>query len=794
MTIVRRQVCQRDALSRLFGIAQFVNAIHFNFRENNIMSKHSSTFKAPSAHRPLSLAIAALGLLCAGEAMAQQAEATLKETTVSSEVDKPVQQRTELGKLNEYTPISGSVVDKEDLEHLQLVNNLLELGKRVPGISMVRNMRIPDGGKLYTENRIDGMRATATNTSILDEVDMADIDHIDVITGPGSALYGSGALGGTISVFTRQPPQTFQAKVSQELGSWGFQRTQGNIGTGFADGRASFIVTASNMDNDGWRKSSAPGAQDAAAEHKKGVTLRTLLRPTNSTKVTLGYGKLDYYYRWAGTLAMTKFDQDWQQVEAGTYGQSIDAYTTKSMRLQQLVGERGEFTLAHTDIGDDSTANGGAGSGGANNVICDDAGALAAPLAAGKTVKCRAVNNNSATVTNTLRKADNVTKTTLAMYRHEFGLAKTTAYVGAEVIDITSDSATYNNSFNALQAQSGQWAQGTMTSTGQGSVTNTTETTPFVHVEFSPLEKLRFHVGQRFSEIAYEVNDRTAANKDLTMTRDGNVLRAGVTYELNADHLIWGNWGETFNPQSTGSLLDSTTVVGTAGRTIGAVLSPERGVTKEIGFRGGFNSVGLRYDVTYYDANTDGFNTTRSCTLAEQTALNGGATCTLNEAAGQLAANGWESTFSWAAKSWLEIGATYTNAKAYYTNYKTTTVNYTGNSYQAMPRQKLNLRIGIKPAKGWLVEFEADHVSQYFTNTENTDTYSRPDLFNLRASYRSKDWSYWLHILNLTDQQYATRVGNSTIAGKSVRAASAGQGNAGTYTPLTLRAGVSYKF
>ncbi|HEY8905142.1 MAG TPA: TonB-dependent receptor plug domain-containing protein [Rhodoferax sp.] len=160
----------------------------------------------------MSIAIAsALSLLCAHSALAQQNEATLKETTVSSESDKPVQERTELGKLTEITPISGAVVDKEEIEHLQIVNGLLELGKRVPGISMVRNMRIPDGGKLYTESRIDGMRATTTNTSILDEVDLADVDHIDVITGPGAALYGSGALGGTISVFTRQPPQSFKA-------------------------------------------------------------------------------------------------------------------------------------------------------------------------------------------------------------------------------------------------------------------------------------------------------------------------------------------------------------------------------------------------------------------------------------------------------------------------------------------------------------------------------------------------------------------------------------------------------
>jgi iron complex outermembrane receptor protein len=745
------------------------------------------------APRAVTVAVSAmLGVLCATGATAQEKEVTLKETTVSSSADKPIQERTELGHLTEATPLSGSVVDKTEIEHLQLVNNLVELGKRVPGISMIRNMRIPDGGKLYTENRVDGMRATSTNTSMFDEVDMADLDRIEVITGPGSALYGSGALGGTISVFTRQPPRDFSARLSQELGSWGLQRTQGNVGTSFADGRASFIATGSTMDNDGWRKSSAAGAQDAAAEHKNGQTLRAMFKPTDSTKITAGYSQLKYDYRWAGPLALTKLNQDWQQVEAGTYGQYIDDYVTTSLRLQQLVGDKGEFTLAQTRITDAGINNGNGGSGGANNVICDDGTALG-PLAVGKTVKCRAVNSNSATVTNTIKQSDAVTQTTLAMYRHDFDAAKATAYVGAEVIDISSDAKTFANSYTALQAQAGLWAKGAMTATGQGSQTTTKETTPFVHVEFSPLEKLRLHVGERFGSIDYNVDDRTSANKDVAMTRTGNVLRTGATYALAEDHMVWGNLGETFNPQSTGSLINSA-AVGTANNVIGAVLSPERGVTQEIGFRGLFKNRGLRYDLTFYQADTKGFNTTRTCTAAERTALNGGATCTLNEAAGSLGTNGLESALSWAATNWLDLGATYTNARAYYTDYKTTTVDYTGKSYQAMPLHRLNLRVGVKPAPRWLVELEGDYISEYYVDTANTDTYQRPGLLNLRASYRAKDWSFWAHALNLTDRVYATRVQMSTIAGTSVLASQAGQGNSGSYTPLTLRIGAAYNF
>jgi hypothetical protein len=150
---------------------------------------------------------------------------------------------------------------------------------------------------------------------------------------------------------------------------------------------------------------------------------------------------------------------------------------------------------------------------------------------------------------------------------------------------------------------------------------------------------------------------------------------------------------------------------------------------------------------------------------------------------------------SWAVNDWMDIGATYTNSRAYYNSYKTTTADYSGKSYAWMPKHRLNLRVAVKPAPNWLVELEGDHVSEYFTRVENDGTYARPDLYSLRASYRSKDWSFWLHAINLTDKKYATRVSYSTFNGvNNVLNAMAGQGNNGTYVPLTLRAGVSYKF
>jgi outer membrane receptor protein involved in Fe transport len=732
-------------------------------------------------------------------AAADEQDTTLKEMKVSSSADKPVQQRTELGKMTEFTPLSGTVVAREELEHLNLVNNLLEIGKRVPGFSMVRNLRIPDGGKNYTESRVDGLRvSSSSNSSLLDEVDGANIERFEVITGPGSALFGSGALGGTLSVTTRQPPKEFAAKLSQEVGAWGFTRTHGNIGKTTDDGRFGFLVSASTMDNQGWRKNLASGNADAAGETKEGVAFRAAIRLTDSTKLTLGVDRLYYAFQLPGAIPLdateaaklknasisgrnlrsVHWQNDWQETVPGTNGLTIDNYETWTANLQQLVGDRGEFTLVYQQRTDDALGGGAGGSGGSRSTICDNV-----------TVTC-ITYNQTGTVTNTVSKSRSVVRSARPMYRQEFDLAKSTLYVGAELIDVKTDSTTHSNAYTARQAQTGLWGFGAMTATGQGSITKEVNSTPFFHFEFSPIDRLRLHLGQRFDKITYSTDDRTAANKDAEKTFTKANWKNGATYELATGHVAWLSRADTFNAPGVSTLLDSGTK-GVGGFIPGASLKPEEALTHEVGFRGLFRDLGLRYDATLYQTINKNFAVTRDCDAAERAALNLGAACSIRENVGGLTAVGLESVFSWAATDWLEFGATYANAKAYYNNDNLTNA---GKSYMYMPRVRANLRVAVKPAPGWNVELEQDYMSSYFYDAANTLSAKRPDLFTLRARYRSKDWSFWMHVINLTDKKHTTRVQSTTINGVSVVGTTAGQGNSGSYLPLTLRAGVSYQF
>jgi hypothetical protein len=142
---------------------------------------------------------------------------------------------------------------------------------------MIRNMRIPDGGKLYTENRIDGMRATATNTSVFDEDRRRRhrTHRCHHRPGLGVVLWFRRLRRHDQHQHAPANVIDFKATLSQEAGSWGFLRTRGNVGASASPMAASALFwSAATWTTTAGARARRPAAKDAAAEHKKGLTLR----------------------------------------------------------------------------------------------------------------------------------------------------------------------------------------------------------------------------------------------------------------------------------------------------------------------------------------------------------------------------------------------------------------------------------------------------------------------------------------------------------------------------------------
>ena len=693
-----------------------------------------------------------------------------------TDMAKPVQERTELGRLTEYSPMSGSVVDRDEIDKLQFVDSLRELTNRIPGISLIRNMRIPDGGKNYTDNRVDGLRVSYNQTfSLIDQQNITNIDRLEFITGPGSALNSSYAFAGTMNVITRDPPKDFSAKLSQEVGSYGLTRTQGTVGTTTENGVLGFFLAGSTMNDNGWRDNGVAG------ERKDGLSGKIVLKPTDSTKISLGLDRVYFDFHLAGFIPTSQFNADWRQSLPKGYGETVSNYFTPSLHVQQEIGEHDELDFAISRRSNHQSGYGSGGSGGAWQAICDTV------------ATCQALNGSKA-ITNTILVTREDDTSMQLWYRKGFDLAKTNLYVGVEQMNMLLDTSTYNNRYSAVQALAGAWGLGTQASAGN--IGREKDMTPFVEAEFSPVNRLRFSVGERFDHIEYSVDDRTSANRDGQMTFDKAVFKSGVTFDLTPNHLVWGNLSQGFVAPAIGALTGSgAKTVGSSYTPANYNLLPEESWTQEIGLRGTFPAQHLHYDVGIYHTKDNNFIANRTCTAAEKTALGATAVaqCSINENVGALTADGLESVITWAANNWLDVGLTYTNAEAYYSDYVNKIVNYTGKSYQAMPRQRMNLRLDFHPAPGWNVELEGDHIAKYYLDVTNTSTYSRPDLFNLRASYTKKDWNFWAQILNLTNEKYADRVAITTIKGVS-QVGYGTVGNSGTYMPLTLRAGIAYNW
>ena len=141
---------------------------------------------------------------------------------------------------------------------------------------------------------IDGVRvgsATAGQAEF-ESLSLAQIDHIEVLRGPSSGLYGADAVGGVIQIFTKRgdgPPRiTAQAEYGgrdSRLGTLGVSGSQNGVDYALSGGRQSSRGVSAirpndqygeyNPDNDGYSRNFANAklGYTIAPGHRIGITL-----------------------------------------------------------------------------------------------------------------------------------------------------------------------------------------------------------------------------------------------------------------------------------------------------------------------------------------------------------------------------------------------------------------------------------------------------------------------------------------------------------------------------------------
>jgi vitamin B12 transporter len=125
---------------------------------------------------------------------------------------------------------SVTVITRKDLERLQ-VRQVADALRSLPGVTVGRTgahgnftqVRIRGAEGNHTLVLIDGVEANNTTDGELDFSNLSaeDIERIEVIRGPMSALYGSNAVGGVINIVTRRGQGPLTLTLKTEAGSLG---------------------------------------------------------------------------------------------------------------------------------------------------------------------------------------------------------------------------------------------------------------------------------------------------------------------------------------------------------------------------------------------------------------------------------------------------------------------------------------------------------------------------------------------------------------------------------------------
>ncbi len=231
-------------------------------------------------------------LFLAGISFAQSATPTptptIRETvTVSADAEQPTEQVSKT-----VNVIGGQ--EMRDRADITLIDSLRSIpGFRIQqlgGFGRTANIKSRGLRNQDTAVLIDGVRlrdATAIfgdASPFISDITLTSVSRVEVLRGPGSTLYGTNAIGGTIDFQTPTPRSGWHGQISGAGGGLGFGRFRGNVSYGTSDNKFGFntgvsrtIFTRGIDGNDEARNTNFQGRVDIKPTAKTTISGRFFL-------------------------------------------------------------------------------------------------------------------------------------------------------------------------------------------------------------------------------------------------------------------------------------------------------------------------------------------------------------------------------------------------------------------------------------------------------------------------------------------------------------------------------------
>lgn len=134
------------------------------------------------------------------------------------------------------------------------------------------------------------------------DVGLADIERVEVLKGPQSALYGRNAFAGAVNYISRKPSSEWRGDISATIGSDERQDYAAFVSGPLATDRVFFKLSYSQTESDGTVGNNHPLADDGVSPGNQGnlggwdndtFTAGLTIKPVESVEVNLGYFDVD---------------------------------------------------------------------------------------------------------------------------------------------------------------------------------------------------------------------------------------------------------------------------------------------------------------------------------------------------------------------------------------------------------------------------------------------------------------------------------------------------------------------
>jgi iron complex outermembrane receptor protein len=282
-------------------------------------------------HRPIllgSIAVFSWLMIAPGAARAE----------IAVSLDSVVVTATRVAEDSRDLPVSIDRVDAQTIRSGQLQVNLSESLLTVPGVSAQSRQNYAQdlqvsvrgfgarssfgvrGVRLYS----DGIPGTMPDgQGQFSQFDLSSADHIEVLRGPFSALYGNSS-GGVIAIFTEDAKPGYMLGGAAEYGTFNTQRYA--LKTTGDNGLVNYVIDGSHFQTDGYRVHS-----DA---ERNLFNAKASVSPTDSSKLTI-----------IGNAVQTPFIQDplgltraQLAADPRQAGVNAIAYNTRKSLAQEQLG------------------------------------------------------------------------------------------------------------------------------------------------------------------------------------------------------------------------------------------------------------------------------------------------------------------------------------------------------------------------------------------------------------------------------------------------------------------------